>query len=200
MQFEPYAERLKHLPDAGQHIVAHYDDLGIIVYQAYAPEIGAFAVQYGSFDGAPGFLLNRMTWIKPNFLWMMHRSNWGRKPNQEMILAITLDRVGFDAILRKAVHTSFQPDIYQSQESWQTAMGGSAVRLQWDPDYDPGDNRLKRRAIQIGLGGKAGRHYAQGGWILDIEDITDFVHAQREHAESPYDQLIVPRERVLSGV
>jgi len=26
--------------------------------------------------------MNRMTWIKPNFLWMMYRSGWASKKNQ----------------------------------------------------------------------------------------------------------------------
>jgi len=40
-----------------------------------------------------------MSWIKPNFLWMMYRSGWGAKPGQQVILAIALTRSYFDAIL-----------------------------------------------------------------------------------------------------
>ncbi|MFM7854759.1 MAG: DUF4291 family protein [Flammeovirgaceae bacterium] len=29
-----------------------------------------------------GLSLNRMTWMKPNFLWMMYRSGWATKHNQ----------------------------------------------------------------------------------------------------------------------
>ncbi len=44
----------------------------IVVYQAYRPEIGDFSVEHQHFGGA--FSYNRMTWIKPNFLWMMYHS------------------------------------------------------------------------------------------------------------------------------
>ncbi|WP_458785448.1 DUF4291 family protein [Vallitalea sediminicola] len=27
------------------------------------------------------FKLNRMTWVKPSFLWMMYRSGWAKKPD-----------------------------------------------------------------------------------------------------------------------
>ncbi len=40
----------------------------------------------------PPFSLSRMTWIKPSFLWLMERSNWGKKSGQEMILAICIIR------------------------------------------------------------------------------------------------------------
>ncbi len=40
--------------------------------------------------------MNRMTWIKPNFLWMMYRSGWAVKKNQERILAIKLTKKGFE--------------------------------------------------------------------------------------------------------
>jgi hypothetical protein len=73
------------------------------------------------------------------------------------------------------------------------------VRLQWDPDYTPNDRRVGRRAIQLGLQGETAATYAQGGWIVHIEDITAFVHEQ--HARkglSAYESLHLPRERIYS--
>ncbi|MEQ8677834.1 MAG: DUF4291 domain-containing protein [Aggregatilineales bacterium] len=193
---ESYASRKALLPASGQHIIAQFDEQSVIVYQAYKPEIASHAIDYQQFAGAPDFNLHRMTWIKPGFLWMMHRSGWATKPDQERILAVRLDRVGFDAILRKAVHSTFQPQLYEHEATWKAALGSSAVRLQWDPDYSPADGRLERRAIQIGLGGKTAKHYANGGWIIDIEDITDFVIQQRQYTKSPYTDLLLPIERV----
>lgn len=193
---ERYLDQVSQWPTSGKHIMAAYDEQYVVVYQAFSAEIAGYAEQYGLFDGAPGYSMDRMTWLKPNFLWMMHRSGWGTKPNQEHILAIYLDRVGFDAILRKAVHSSFVPGLYSSKESWKTMVESSWVRLQWDPDYSPSDRRLDRRAIQIGLRGKSMRYFATGGWIKEIEDITDFVREQRANNLSPYDNLLLPRERV----
>jgi hypothetical protein len=43
-----------------------------------------------------------MTWIKPSFTWMMHRSGWGAKERQERILAIEFLRSGFEWALAHA--------------------------------------------------------------------------------------------------
>ena len=64
-------------PKSGRHILAQYDDETIVVYQAYRPSIGSFAAEHGYFGGE--FSYSRMSWIKPNFLWMMFRSGWGTK-------------------------------------------------------------------------------------------------------------------------
>jgi hypothetical protein len=44
--------------------------------------------------------MERMTWIKPSFLWMMYRSGWGKKDSgQNRILAIDITREGFEWVL-----------------------------------------------------------------------------------------------------
>src|SRR5512138_1340075 len=103
---ERYVDQVARWPAAGQHILAHYDDETIVVYQAYSQAIGGFAVAHGFFGGA--FSLERMSWVKPNFLRMMYRSDWGRSPNQEVVLAVRLRRAFFDSLLAKAVPSSFQ--------------------------------------------------------------------------------------------
>lgn len=183
-------------PQSGNHIMAQYDDEAVVVYQAYPPAIGQFATQHG-YLGGDEYKLNRMSWIKPNFLWMMHRSGWGAKAGQEVILALWIKRAKFEYILEQAVHSSFVPSVYGTVEVWKEAMANSPVRLQWDPDYDPSDQRIERRAIQLGLSGDILKQYAQGDWIIHIEDVTVFAHAQKENAKSSrYEKLLVPRERV----
>lgn len=192
LRTEPYLHQRDRWPQQGRVILAQYDADSIIVYQAYRPAIGDFAAQHGYFGGE--FKLSRMTWIKPNFLWMMYRSGWGAKPGQDIVLAIRLQRSAFDSILAQAVHSSFQPELYESQEYWQKAVQTSDVRLQWDPDHHPGGNKLERRAIQLGLRGEAIRRYAQE-WIIDIEDISGFVAEQRQHVMSGnYEALLTPAE------
>ncbi|MDB5311515.1 MAG: hypothetical protein JWO38_5717 [Gemmataceae bacterium] len=66
---EPYTEQVKVWPKQGRHVLAQFDDQTVVVYQAYAPAIGRFAVEHGAFGGA--FSYARMSWIKTNFLWMM---------------------------------------------------------------------------------------------------------------------------------
>ncbi len=72
LRTEAYLSQAARWPKTGRHILAQYDDQSIIVYQAYNASIGHFAASHGYFSGS--FSLERMSWIKPNFLWMMYRS------------------------------------------------------------------------------------------------------------------------------
>jgi hypothetical protein len=190
---EPYLVQAARWPSTGCHIIAQFDDNSVIVYQAYRPAIGHFAAKNGFFGG--DFSLNRMSWIKPNFLWMMYRCGWASKEGQEVVLAVRLNRSAFDEILRLAIHSSFVPEVYENELVWRSAVAGSHVRLQWDPDHDPSGARLERRAIQLGLRGEALAKYAKD-WLVGIEDVSEFVRQQSEHAGSPFDRLITPREEV----
>jgi hypothetical protein len=190
---EPYLAQNARWPRSGRHILAQFDDDSVVVYQAYCPAIGHFAARHGYFGG--GFGLGRMSWIKPNFPWMMYRSGWGTKENQEVALAVRLRRDAFDEILRLAVHSSFNPEVYPTHEVWKQAVADSCVRLQWDPDHGPSGNPVERRAIQLGLRGEVLAQYVRE-WLLDIQDISDFVAEQRANAVAPYDQLITPKEEV----
>ncbi|WP_293157538.1 MULTISPECIES: DUF4291 domain-containing protein [unclassified Microcoleus] len=168
---EPYLNQASKWPKTGRHILAQFDENTVVVYQAYRPAIGHFAAERGYFGGE--FSLNRMSWIKPNFLWMMYRSEWGTKPGQEVILAIWLKRSAFDEILASAVHSNFVSEVYGSEKQWKQAVKNSLVRLQWDPDHHPSGAKLERRAIQLGLRGSCLASYALE-WIVNIEDISEF--------------------------
>ena len=204
LTLEPYLEQRLRWPGQGRHILAHYDDdvsdddvsddASIIVYQAYRPSIGRFAATHGHFGGEWSF--DRMSWIKPNFLWMMYRCGWAQKPGQEVVLAVRIARAGFDRMLAEAVHSSFVPEIYGDEATWKQAVKRSDVRLQWDPDHDPHGVKQQRRAIQLGLRGAVLREYATT-WCLGIEDVTALVVEQHRHVRAhALDQLHTPRERV----
>jgi hypothetical protein len=189
---EPYLIQKQRLPTKGKVILAQYDAESVLVYQAYAPAIGHFAAQHGYFGG--DFSLSRMTWIKPNFLWMMYRSGWGTKTGQEVILAVRLWRWAFDEILDRVVHSKYIPELYGNQQNWQRTIKNSDIRLQWDPDRTPTGGRLERRAIQLGLQRAAAISYSRE-WIVNIEDISEFVAEQRLHAlAGNYDALLTPQE------
>lgn len=189
---ESYRSQSERLPREGRHILAQYDVDSIVVYQAFHRDIAEQAVKHGRFV-AP-FSFQRMSWIKPNFLWMMYRSGWATKPNQEAVLAVRLRRAAFDEILQLAVHSSFIPEAYDSEASWRSAVATSSVRLQWDPDHAPNGDPLDRRAIQLGMRGETLRKYAMD-WIVAIEDITDFVRDQAAFV-SNRDALQTPKENV----
>lgn len=194
LQIESYESQLKRWPMNGSHILAQFDDETIVVYQAYNAEIGTFAAKHGYFGGS--YSLNRMSWIKTNFLWMMYRSNWGTSLNQEVVLAIWLKRAAFEQILSEAVPTSFNAALYGTHEQWNAAMKSSNVRLQWDPDHNPHGQKQDRRAVQLGMKGSTLKLFARE-WIVRIEDISPFVAEQRAFVEKRQLQnLITPTEHV----
>lgn len=191
----PYAQQAAAWPITGRHILAHHDNAFVIVYQAYRPEIGRYVVQYGRFGG-DNFSWNRMSWIKPNFLWMMYRSGWGTKEGQEVTLALRLRRSFFDEILAAAVPSTWDASLHPTREAWQEAVAGSDVRVQWDPDHDPIGAPLERRALQLGLRGETLRKYGQDE-IVEVTDLSDFVAAQRAAArERQFQELVTPVETV----
>merc|ERR1719265_18720 len=78
---ESYNTQRERWPQRGNIILAHCDADKLIVYQAFNKELADFAVANQRFGG-PSWNPRRVTWIKTNFLWMMFRSDWGRRdPN-----------------------------------------------------------------------------------------------------------------------
>ena len=133
---------------AAEHeIRADYDRDTIAIYQAYSPIIADAALEAGRF--VP-FSFHRMTWIKPSFLWLMHRSNWGQKSAQDRILCVRVKRSGWEKALSLAVLTSFVPGVFATPEEWAEQFAASQVHLQWDPERSlrgPGCNITASRLV-----------------------------------------------------
>jgi len=156
-----------------QQIRAVFDKTTIRVYQAYSELIADSAIENGTFVSPP-FKIDRMTWIKPSFLWMMYRSGWGYKDaGQKRILAIDISRDGFEWALTHGCLT--RPESDMSPEEWKQHIKKSPVRIQWDPERNLKLQPLPYRTIQIGLSREAVRHYI-GQWIEHITDITSLAH------------------------
>jgi hypothetical protein len=180
--------------DADRQIRALFTTDTITVYQAYSPEIAGSALAAGRFI-AP-FKRDRMTWVKPSFLWMMYRSGWATKPGQERILAIEITRIGFEWALAHAALSHFHPDVHAAPADWR-ATQHQPVRIQWDPDRDLRLQPTSRRAIQIGLGGDAVDHYVDD-WTVGIRDLTDLALTIRDQVEAGTEQdavALLPPER-----
>lgn len=196
-EHELHSVQERRWPVEGEHILAHFDVESIVVYQAYRPSTGRFAIENGRLGG-PDFSFNRMSWIKPNFLWMMYRSGWGTKPGQEITLGLRIRRTFFDRLLRDAIMSSFDPRRHASQAEWKAAVEASDVRLQWDPDHAPDGSKLARRAVQLGLRCDALRALATTE-LLEVIDMTPFGEAQRAHAAGSWSDLRMPVERVYTA-
>lgn len=162
-----------------RQVRALFDYETVTVYQAYPPPIANAAVSAGTF--VPPFRHNRMTWIKPSFLWMMYRSDWGRKEDQERILAIRITRSGFQWALSNSCLTTFDRHIHGDWEQWASSKENCPVRVQWDPDRSITLTSLPYRAIQVGLSKEAVTRYLTE-WIVSIKDITPTVSKIRDVA------------------
>ncbi|MEU9478559.1 DUF4291 domain-containing protein [Streptomyces sp. NPDC048191] len=112
-----------------------------------------------------------LTWIKPSFLWMMYRCGWGTKEGQETVLAIEIERAGFEWALRNACLSHYAPDLHEDQTSWKRQLRRSPARVQWDPERDLHHRPLAQRSSQLGLSGEAAARYADE-WIVGIEDVS----------------------------
>jgi hypothetical protein len=154
-------------------IRADYNGETIVVYQAYRPAIADAAVAAQRFV-AP-FSLNRMTWIKPSFRWMMHRSGWASKTGQERVVAVRLTRAGWEEALSQAVLTTPEPRVYGGYEQWREKFARAAVRVQWDPEYSLRDVKLDHRSIQVGLSRDVIARYVDE-WTVEIRDLTSLAH------------------------
>lgn len=179
-----------------KEIRAFYTEDIVRVYQAYNKVIADGAVKNGTFGSS--FKLDRMTWIKPSFLWMMYRCGWGTKENQEHILAIDIKREAFDYIVQNAVISTYDDNIGISHEEWKEQIKTSEIRCQWDPERDLFGNPLEYRSIQLGLRGNAVQKYVND-WIVSIEDITEYVMKLREQKSRGMDiNSLLPTERIYS--
>jgi hypothetical protein len=177
-------------------IRADYDRESIVVYQAYPEAIALPAVQHNRF--VPPFSLHRMTWIKPSFLWLMERSNWGQKPGQEHILAVRITRAGWEEALSRAVLTHPERSVYRDHDDWKRQLEEAWVLVQWDPERNIRGAALEHRSIQVGLSRHIIRRYVEE-WTLEIRDCTPLVRKLYRlinggHASKAKELL--PKERV----
>ena len=153
-----------------QQFVGEHDPTGVWVYQAFNADIAEYAVIHQRLGG-PAFKPERMTWIKPSFAWVLYRSGYARKHNQERILKLKVPHAAMAKLL--------------AQCTCKHGGGGSNGRVQWDPARDLLSSeekgkaclprvRLRERAIQIGLRGPLSKEYVDS--VVAIEDVTGLAH------------------------
>jgi hypothetical protein len=152
-----------------RQIRADFDRDSIVVYQAYRREIAEPSIKAGRF--VEPFSWGRMTWIKPSFLWLMARSNWGTKSGQENILAIRIKREGWQRALKLGVLTSFESRTHKVEPNWRSQFEETPVHVQWDPERTIHGKKLEHRSIQVGISRDLIREFTDD-WTLEISDFT----------------------------
>ncbi|KAF2068369.1 hypothetical protein CYY_010306 [Polysphondylium violaceum] len=150
-------------------IKAVYDEQVVRVYQAYNPRIAQDAVKNQRFTEESGWTYERTTWIKPSFCWVLYRSGYASKHNQERILAIDIKREAFEWILENHIN---------ADEKGKSAIPSEKKRIvvQWDPERNLKIGKLDGvgdiRSIQIGVKRTITQKYNQE-WIVAITDVTN---------------------------
>lgn len=177
-------------------IRANYDRDTIVIYQAYADNIADVALEIQRF--ASPFSFQRMTWIKPSFLWLMHRSNWGQKANQQRTLAVHISRAGWEKALSLGTLTHPESSVFPNASVWETEFANSPVHIQWDTERSLRGAGLNHFSIQVGIGRQMIQEFVDQ-WIVKIEDITSTVSKIRDLLKSGDEKNAkrhLPSERV----
>ena len=181
---------------APYEIRANYDRDTIVVYQAYSHEIADAALKQKRFVSP--FSLHRMTWIKPSFLWLMHRSNWGQKANQQRTLAVHITRSGWEKGLSLGILTHPEPSVFPNASDWETQFANAAVHIQWDTERSLRGAGRNHFSIQVGIGRQLIEEYVNE-WVVKIDDLTSTVSRIRELIKSGDEKnakRLLPAERV----
>lgn len=179
-------------------IRADYDRDTIVVYQAYREQIGKPAIKDKKFSSP--FSYNRMTWIKPSFLWMMERSGYGQKSGQEYILAIRIKRSAWEYALSQAVLTHPSKRVYATGEIWKEQFDEAKVHVQWDPKRSIRGAKLDYRSIQVGISRHLIEEY-NNDWIMDIQDYSSLARKIYQlKMDGRYDKAkdLLPKEKIYS--
>ncbi|MER5869223.1 DUF4291 domain-containing protein [Streptomyces sp. NPDC002044] len=166
----------------------------VTVYQAYAPSLGLPAARDGRFP--PAWKRERMTWVKPSFLWMMYRCGWATKAGQETVLAVEITRDGFDRALAGACLSHYSRGVHADRTAWRRALRESSARVQWDPERDVRLGPLPYRSLQLGLSGPSCRAYADA-WTVSIRDVTPLareVHGLLRSGDEAAARALLPAE------
>ncbi|BDD03805.1 DUF4291 domain-containing protein [Aureibacter tunicatorum] len=179
-----------------QEIRADYDNKTITVYQAYNKNIALPAIKNNRFEKP--FSFNRMTWIKPSYLWLMERSNWANKSNQEYILGIKIKRECWEKALAMGILTHPDKDIYSSGIDWEKMFDQAKVHIQWDPERTLKGGKLQERSIQVGISRFLIEEY-NDNWIEEIVDMTPLtkkIYQLRKQGKYTEAKRLLPKERI----
>jgi len=181
----PLAEQA--LPPAGRRVLATFDDRRVVVWQAHRPDVADAAIREQRFGGG-SWRTDRVTRMRLSLPSLLARCSWGLRGGRERILAVSVSRAGFDAILRQAVPAEFEPDVYPTKAAWHLATRFANVSITWHPDRGPDGAPLERLTPRFGLRDHALAAFTER-WVVGVEDWTAWV---ADHRARPGAALPVP--------
>ena len=139
-----------------------------------------------------------MTWLKPSYLWLMERSNWGNKSNQNFILGIRVYRKYLEKALSIGVLTDPDKEVYSSGYEWEQQFNKAKVHIQWDPERTIKAGKLQQRTIQVGISRHLIEEYNEQ-WIAEISDYTPLTKKINQHRKAgnyTAAKKLLPKEKV----
>ncbi|MEQ1500635.1 MAG: DUF4291 family protein [Myxococcota bacterium] len=197
----PLTSCARAVPDR-RTVLATYDDDAVIVWQAHSDAVADAALRDGGFGGR-SWRTDRTTRFRLSLPSLLARNGWATRPGRERILAVRLCRVGFDAVLRQAVHAAMEPGVYPCRNAWHLATRYGQVTLAWHPDVDPTGAELDHETLRVGVRDGVLARFARD-WVVGVEDWTPWVVANRTQvsaslpvpAVAPYPLVTSERDRL----
>ncbi|MEQ1570416.1 MAG: DUF4291 family protein [Myxococcota bacterium] len=161
-------------------LCASFDERVVTVWQAHSNAVADAAVAAGRFGGR-AWRTDRVTRFRVSLPSLLARNGWATRPGRERILAVHVSRGGFDALLRQAVHASFEPELYPSRSGWLLATRYANVTVAWHADVDPTGSDLPRQTVRFGVRDAALRELTSK-WVVGVDDWTAWVVEHRDRA------------------
>jgi hypothetical protein len=106
---------------------------------------------------------------------MTARYACGDRLDRERLLAVSVRRRGFDALLQAALAKDFDPALYASKHAWRLATRYAPVLVEWEPS--PDGTEIPRFVLH----GPLVRRFAEE-WVEGVEDVTALARAERDAA------------------
>ena len=178
-----YTATLATTPQRGRHLRAWYDKDEVLVY---IPHIGEY---YGDST------VSRPVWITPSFSWMMHHAQWLESPHYEAIECMTIQRFAFEDMLLQAFPADFPNRQFESLEEWQKEHAGALIQYRWQFDVSPDGQELEREILLLGIHSRTWMQYVIKSHVMTYNDIDEALFTQIEHAQPPFELLVVPDEQ-----
>ncbi len=139
-------------------LLAQFDDDRVVAYQAYDEQLGAEILARGSLGG--GWRYDRHTRLQTGVAFTANRYDFGRRPDRTRIVAISLSRDGFDALLMAALTAEWDERLYKTKASWRLATRFAPVLVEWvgdAPRFVVHGALLRRMATE---------------WVVGLEDVS----------------------------
>lgn len=123
----------------------------------------------------------------------MYRNGWGKKHNQEHILAMYIKREVFEHLF-KAAMPNYESELYNNENKKQYSTPN--IRIKWYPERYINGNIREIRYIQIGIRDQLSDIY-KNERITKIKDITDYVKDLKKRLDNNEDiSSLLPKEEV----